>query len=403
MLSRMAVLAVLILVAPALNAADPVPKFFGAKPGSLAKAKERIAAGDKDLAKALKTLLSDADKAALKTPPTVTERSKPSPSGDKHDYMSLAPYFWPDPAKKDGLPYLRHDGKTNPESRDPKLNDNQRVTLMANSVETLALAYYFTGKEAYAEHAAKFVRVWFLDPATRMNPRLKYAQAVLGKNDGRAAGILEGRHLAAAADSIGLLTKSKAWKTVDQKALDAWFDAYLDWLLVSESGKQEQAAKNNHGSHYDVQAARLALCLGRDDAARAMIEAAKQRRVATQIEPDGTQPQELKRTTSFSYSCFNLEALADLANLGEHVGVDLWRFATPDGRSMRRGIEFMLPYVDKPAKKWPYEQIKDDVGTKFLPVLLQAASAYDNAGEFRQVLAKYPEMRTKPFNLLYAR
>ena len=402
MLSRMAVLGALILVAP-LCAADPTPKFFGAKPGSLAKAKERIAGGDKDLAKALKTLLSDADKALLKTPPTVTERSKPSPNGDKHDYMSLAPYFWPDPAKKDGLPYLRHDGKTNPESRDPKLNDNQRVTLMANSVETLALAYYFTGKESYAEHAAKFVRVWFLDSATRMNPHLKYAQAVLGKNDGRGAGILEGRHLAAAADAIGLLVKSKAWKSVDQKALNAWFDAYLDWLLTSESGKQEQAAKNNHGSHYDVQAARLALCLGRDDAARAMIEAAKQRRVAAQFEPDGTQPQELKRTASFSYSCFNLEALADLANLGEHVGVDLWRFATLDGRSMRRGIEYMLPYLDKPAKKWPYEQIKDDGGTKFLPVVLQASLAYENAAEFRQVLAKYPETRTKRFNLLYAR
>ena len=274
---------------------------------------------------------------------------------------------------------------------------------MANSVETLALAYYFTGKEAYAEHAAKFVRVWFLDPATRMNPHLKYAQAVLGKNDGRGAGILEGRHLATAADGVGLLTKSKAWKSVDQKALDAWFAAYLDWLLTSESGKQEQAAKNNHGSHYDVQAARLALCLGRDDAARGMIETAKNRRVASQFEPDGSQPQELKRTASFSYCCFNLEALADLANLGEHVGVDLWKFATPDGRSIRRGIQYMLPYVDVPAKKWPHEQIKDDAGTKFLPVLLRATLVYEDATDIRQVLAKHPETRTKRFNLLYAK
>ncbi len=81
---------------------------------------------------------------------------------------------------------MRHDGEVNPESRDTRVSDGPRVKLMANSVGTLALAYYFTAKERYAAHTATFARVWFLEPATRMNHRFKYAQAVRGENDGRS-------------------------------------------------------------------------------------------------------------------------------------------------------------------------------------------------------------------------
>ena len=383
-------------------AAEPVPRYFSAKPGALTKVKEKLAAGDKDLARALKKLVADADKALAETPPTVMSKEKLPPSGDKHDYMSLAPYFWPNPDTKDGLPYLRHDGKANPESRDPKANDSPAIKMMGDLTETLSLAYYFTGRESYAGAAAKVARTWFLDPATRMNPHLKYAQAIMGLNDGRGTGILDALHLSVAADSPGLLADSRAWPKNDQKALKEWLGTYHDWLLESEPGRDEHGAKNNHGTFFDVQAVRLALVLGREDVAVRLLEEAKQSRIALQIEPDGKQPLELARTTSFSYSRFNLEALTELATLGEHAGVDLWNYTTGDGRSIRKAIDYMVPYADVPPKEWPLEQIKDKHEDQFMPIFRQAALAFETPA-YEAIIAKYEDSPVKRFQLLFVK
>ncbi len=385
-----------------LSAIGEEPKYFSAKPGSLTKAKTQLAAGDKQLAKALKKLVADADKALAEAPPSVVNKDKLPPSGDKHDYMSIAPYFWPNPDTKDGLPYVRHDGKVNPESRDPKANDSPGIKIMGDNVETLALAYYFTGNETYAQGAAKVARTWFLDPATRMNPHLKYAQAIMGVNDGRGTGILEALNLSVAVDALGLLADSKAWPKDDQNALKEWLRTYHDWLIKSDPGKDEHNAKNNHGTFYDVQAVRIALVLGRDVSARRMLEEAKQRRIAVQIDSEGKQPLELDRTTSFSYSRFNLFALTELATLGEHAGVDLWHFTTEDGRSIRKAIDYMLPYADVPPKPWPLPQIKDKHESEFMPIFRQATLAYGGEA-YEAVIAKYDDSPSKRFQLLFTK
>ena len=222
-----------------------------------------------------------------------------------------------------------------------------------------------------------------------------------GENDGRGTGIIEARSIAQAADALGLLAGAKSWTAADRQAFDAWIDAFLNWLLTSKAGQDEHAARNNHGTIFDVQTARLALHLGRNDLARRILEEAKRRRIAVQIEPDGRQPLELVRTASFSYSRFNLEALAELATLGEHAGVDLWHFATPDGRSIRRALEFMLPYLENPAAKWPFEQIKDRHDADFLPILRAASLAYD-APEWERFIGKHPDASGKRFQVLFA-
>ena len=252
-------LSVLLHLGPCLNSAElPARPYYGARPGALDKSKALLTSGDESATKALKKLMEQANKALLIMPPSVMEKKKVPPSGDKHDYMSIAPYFWPDPAKPNGQPYLRKDGKVNPESRDPDANDTLRARLLGDATETLALAYFFTKEEKYATHAAKLVRTWFLDPATRMTPHFRFAQAVPGVNDGRGTGILEARSFAVAADAVVLLAGSPSWSVDDQKALDAWGNTYLDWLLTSKNGADECAAKNNHGTWYDVQAAHWA-------------------------------------------------------------------------------------------------------------------------------------------------
>jgi len=391
----------LIIVASWVTQAEEVsPRYFGVKPGALAEVKARLTAGDKSLQPALKNLLEDADAALKVPPPSVVEKKKVPPSGDKHDYMTIAPYYWPDPKQPDGLPYLRHDGKVNPESRQGDF-DRGRISLMASTVETLALAYYFTGREIYAEHAAKCLRTWFLDPPTRMNPNLKYAQAVPGVNDGRGTGIIEGRNLGEAADAAGLLAGSPAWTSENDAALRQCLNTYFDWLLTSKPGREEANAKNNHGSFYDVQAMRLALILGKSDVARQIAEAAKQKRILVQIEPDGRQPLELERTASLSYSRFNLEALFALATMAEYVGVDLWHCQLAGGQNaLPKALDFLLPYVTDSSQKWPYEQIKNVSRDDFGPLLRQAAVVYREP-KYEKMLSEFPDTAGKRLQLLH--
>lgn len=391
----------LLLVTTALCAAEPPRPYFGARPGALEKAKA-AAPSDEAVGKALKKLIADADKALAVTPPSVMQKTKVPPSGDKHDYMSIAPYFWPNPATKDGLPYVRKDGKVNPESRAEAANDTLRARLVGTTVETLALGYYFTRDEKYAEHAAKVLRTWFLDPTTKMTPHFRFAQAIPGVNDGRGTGLIEARGLADAADAAILLVGSKHWSAADQQAIQAWGEVYFEWLLGSKNGQDERAAKNNHGTWYDVQAVKWALVLGRKDKAKELCVAAGPGRIGVQIEPDGKQPLELVRTASFSYSCFNLRALSTLAGLGEHAGVDLWKYRSADGRSLVVALDFLVPYLGKNPKPWTMQQIHESNDDDVLPVLRAAALATGDA-RYESLLKEYSDHRSKRLQLLAPR
>ncbi|MEN9537739.1 MAG: hypothetical protein RLZZ178_1736, partial [Verrucomicrobiota bacterium] len=274
--------------------------------------------------------------------------------------------------------------------------------LLGKSVETLGLAYHLTKDERYAAHAARMLRVWFLAPGTRMNPHLRYAQAVAGKNDGRGTGILESRYVGFAADAAGLLQDSAAWTESDRRQFDQWLGVFLDWLLTSAPGRDEAAAQNNHGTWFDVQAVQIALALGRHDVAKRILQDVPVKRYGVQIKADGRQPLELVRTTSFGYSCYNLEAHAMLANFGDHLGVDLWRARSGEG-SFRVALDFLTPYLETPpARKWPYPQIKAEGAEEMLPVLRLAALAYRDPA-YEALITAHADARGKRFQLLFPR
>jgi hypothetical protein len=304
----------------------------------------------------------------------VTKQATP-PSGDKNDYMSQAPYFWRNPDTANGLPYIRRDGERNPEIK--KYPDHDLLDQMVDAVDKLATAYYFTDKEEYAAKATEILRMWFLDSKTRMNPNLEYAQAIPGLNTGRGIGIIETRGLTKVVDSIGLLANSKSWTKDNQAGLEEWFSKYLNWLTQSKNGCDESAAKNNHGTVYDVQTASFALFVGKNELARNILEAAKEKRIARQIEPDGRQLLELERTKSWDYSVMNLEGLISLAELGNNIDADLWNFETKDGRGIRRAIEFLYPYASG-EKSWAYKQIEPLKPEKLFSLMRRAARNYND-------------------------
>jgi hypothetical protein len=372
----------LVLLSAATNAA---PKLFMLDAAHLENTKRRIAAQDKAALPALDKLLADANRALTADTYSVVNKKITPPSGDKHDYMSQAPYFWPDPTKPNGLPYMRRDGERNPEIE--KIGDHDAMDRMRGAVETLALAYYFKGDERYAAKATKFLRVFFLNADTRMNPNLQFAQGIPGINTGRGIGLIETRGLTSVVDSVGLLAGSTSWTNKDQQGIEDWFRQFLHWMLESKNGKDESASANNHGTYYDVQVASFALFTGQRELAKQVLETSKTKRIARQVEPDGRQPLELARTKGWSYSIMNLEGLMQLARLGENVGVDLWNYTTNDGRSIHKALEFLTPFAF--SEKWPYQQLGTWPPQQLYPLIRRAADRYKDPA-LQQAATKMP-------------
>jgi hypothetical protein len=352
----------------------------------LAAARQRVAAGDRSLQPALDALRAAADQQLEAAVVAVTDkRGLLAPTGDPHDYFSLSPYWWPDPSKPDGLPYIRRDGETNPESK--RDLDEPRVRSLDVNVSTLALAAYFTGDARYAARAARQIKAWFLDPATRMNPHLRFSQNVRGNPDERGSGIIDARHFIAVVDAARLLEGTPAFTASDAAALKGWMRDYLQWLRTSPNGAHEHDAKNNHGSWYAAQAAAIAMYVGDSATVRTLAEEAKAR-IGWQIAPDGSQAEEMVRTRSLHYSAFNLEALSTLAELARHVGVDLWRYEAPSGGSLRRALDRVAMYAPRPAE-WPGPQI-DPFDPSGLVETLRRAHAGMGAPVYASVLAALP-------------
>lgn len=341
----------------------------------LMRARERIAQEEPVFLEALADLVERAEVALGEGPFSVIHKTIMPPSGNKQDYLSFGPYWWPNPDTADGLPYIRRDGEVNPSARTDG-SDSPRLGRMASNAEMLALAYFYTGREAFGERAALLLRVWFLDTETRMNPHLQFGQAIPGRVEGRGIGILDTARLTRVIDTAGLLRGSPFWSAEDHSALQAWFSEYLKWLQTSSHGADERRSANNHGTFYDAQIAAFALFTGDVETARTVLESAKKNRITAQIEPDGRQPLELRRPIAFHYSRFNLDGMVLLGRLGEHVGVDLWNFRSAETGGIRGALDYVVPYLD-PSKAWPHgRQVTDTERARMLPLLRQAYRAY---------------------------
>ena len=375
--------------------AQTLPRVVALDPAKLNQTKTRIANKDVAFTAALAKLRRDAEKVMTGEPFTIMSKERVPPSGDKHDYLTLAPYWWPDPKKADGLPYIRRDGEVNPESK--RDTDNATLNAMANAVETLSLAYYFTGEEKYAGRAALLLRTWFIAKETKMNPNYEYAQAVMGRNSGRGAGLIDARKFIQVVDAVGLLSDSKAWTKQDQQGLQDWYRAFVKWLQTSANGKDEASARNNHGSWFAADLAAFSLFIGDESLTRQTVEAVKAR-IAWQIEPDGQQPLELDRTRGMSYSLFNLNALLTVASIGEKVGVDLWSYQTKDGRSIRKALENLAPFA-LGEKEWAHQQIIKWSPEEYFTMVRKVASKFQDEN-FKALMAKVPAVNSTERSVL---
>jgi hypothetical protein len=363
------------LASPA-SAGPNLPQTVVLSPDVLYRSRQQVRVRDRAVRSAVDALTRAAD-AAMRVPvEPVTAKPSKGAGLPVRAYQSLAPYWWPDPKSRNGLPYVRRDGERNPEA-DSDRYDRGRLTRMALAVRTLALAWYFTGNELYAARASDHLRAWFCDPATRMVPNLEHAQMRPGHDEGNRTGIIETAALIPVCDAIMLLEPSQAWTRGDTRKVHDWFGQYLGWLLRSERGRTEAAALNNHGTWFDAQVAVFALFRGDRELAREVAGLAGNRRIATQILPDGSMPRELERTRPRHYVFFNLEAFAVLASVGEQCGLDLWHWASATGQSIRRALDRAGPHLN-PADPLPGVPAGRFDPYPYVPLFRRAALVYND-------------------------
>lgn len=303
--------------------AEGTPPLLTLDRNALDETRRRLAAGDARLAAAHAALLARAAKALQAPLRSVVDKAMLPPSSSRNDYMSMGPYWWPNPATPDGLPYIRRDGQRNPQVAGEAL-DADRMQAFGRDVFDLALAHHFGASERHADKAAAALRHWFLAPATRMRPHLRYGQGIPGITEGRAEGLIDTRNLWMVIDAALLLESHGALGREDMDGLRAWFAEFARWMRTSPVAREEDAAENNHGMFYDAQLVGYLLFAGEAAAARERLAGVAARRFARQIEPDGRMPRELARTRPFHYCAFNLEAATRLARQGASLGVDLW-------------------------------------------------------------------------------
>lgn len=357
--------------------------------------RQAFANGEKEYHDMINELSARADSFLSNGPYSVVNKTSIPPSGDLHDYLHPAPYSWPNPNNPDGLPYIFKDGERAPGTRlyekESEKYDRTSLQRMFDETTILSLAYFFTGQLQYAEKAVSFIRTWFVDENTRMNPHLKYAQIQPGVNNdkGSCLGLIETKDFYFFLDAVRMVSKSGFWTEADENAMKAWCREFLYWLINSEQGKRERQVQNNHGLCYDLQVASLAAYLN-DLSVLYDISITASARLMEHIDIKGRQPRELKRKVAFHYCAFNLQSWLNIAFLLENtIGYDLWHFS-PGGRgSIEKALHWLLPYY---KEEWPYKQIEKFDRERLIPLFLIGQTRYPTIKErFIGVFPENPE------------
>jgi Alginate lyase len=270
--------------------------------------------------------------------------------GGVNDFYSNGDYWWPDPKKENGMPYVLRDGQSNPNNF-----NHHRIQMrdLSQAIGDLASGSELTGEAKYAIKASQLLSVFFVDAKTRMNPSLQFAQAIPGITPGRGVGVIDSLHLIDIPKSVQALRKNPAFPHSTDVALQDWFKSYLNWMLTSKNGIEESRAKNNHSVAFWLQVAVFAEFLSDQTRLDLAKDQFKNKFMIEQLAFDGSFPQELARTKPYGYSIFQLDNMAALCQVLSTPEDNLWTYETKEGKSMLKALHFLTPYI-KDKANWPY-------------------------------------------------
>ncbi len=315
-------------------------------------------------------------------PVTVTAKVCERSAGGHNDFYSEGDYWWPDPEN-----FVAH--------RLAMIRLSQVVGMQTS-------AWLLTGDQKFAGAVGRHLEAWFINPETRMNPSLNYAQAIKGRVEGRGIGIIDAIHLIEVARSVEILEQNNALPESQVAAVKSWFSDFVTWLTTHPYGIDEMNTKNNHATCWVMQVGMFARLTENEEVLELCRTRFKEVLLPNQMGEDGSFPMELERTKPYGYSLFNLDAFMTAAEILSDENHNLYQFSTPDGKNLELGAEFLFPYV-KDKSKWPYAEdvMYWDEWPVRHPFLLFAGRAYNRPEciEIWQTLDGYPETQEVIRNL----
>lgn len=287
-----------------------------------------------------------------KSLPLAVTNKKMTFAPDKHTYCSLGSYYWPNPNLLGG-PYITKDGQINPEYYE---YDVERLAEMTRRCLYLSLAYFITEDIKYYDAYIKQLKVWFIDEETYMKPNFDYAGIAPGhdNNLGRCSGIIQAYVFNNIIESIRLVRSMGKLDNLTFLSLKKWFGQFVYW---AENNRFSRAlvdnVKNNIGLAYDVLLINLYLFVENENRAKEIADRFLETRVNVQIDENGMQKEELKRTKAFSYSIENLTHILDFYCLTQYWNdCNYWK----QQNRIDRAFSFLRQYVCK-EREFPYQQI----------------------------------------------
>jgi hypothetical protein len=351
-------------------------------------------------------LLRESEAILRERPTSVMDKpdEKVAKSKDKHDFVSVGKYAWPNPNTPDGMPWVQRDGYINVDNF--RKDDAARLDKMSNRVSKLCMAYFFSDDPRFAEKAAELVRVWFVDTATRMNPELTYAQVIPGHDNdmGHIAGVIFGRTLVNVLAGLALIQHTAAYTADIDQGVKRWFGEYAGWLTTSGPGIGEGRTTNNHSIAYDEQLIAVALFEGDTASARRLTAEFHPKRIFRQVEPDGKMPRELARTRALGYSIYNVKNMLEICEMVKGLNASFYFITSPDGRSIGSAIDYIVTYLGKKESDFrPYQQVADwDKCMDDLCWIVKRASRNDKSRNYGDLFKQYATNLSGSINnLLY--
>ena len=279
---------------------------------------------------------------------TITAHKAVNSEGGIHDYYSEGRYWWPDTLNPEGS-YIRRDGVSNPNQF---IHHKASFKQFSESVSTLTSTYDITKDERYVQKTVDYLKAWFIDENTKMNPNLLYAQAIKGIASGRGIGIIDGIGLRDVVNSALYLKDNDLIDVEILQGVKSWFVQFNTWLTTHPYGDDEKNNNNNHSTWWGVQV--LAYSLMSEDQTQKDIAIEQfKNQLEIQLAEDGSLPHEMERTKPFHYMNYTTQSWVEYAAFADIAGVNLWSDTTTSGQSLRDMVDYAYQKSTK-LDQWPF-------------------------------------------------